>query len=102
MIHNISNIIYYAHKKTKMLEEFERRFKEAEKPIQEIYSPDKIKLLHKNCITEFEKLLEEIQYIECDDNESAIILRGAITIALILPLEKEGLSTKIIEEIISE
>lgn len=99
-MHDISKVNYYISRKKKMLDEFEVKFEYAKKTLEKIYTEEKIEFLRKSCLSEFNNLVEEIPHFEDKSSNSELILQGAITISIILPLEREGLSNKIIEKII--
>lgn len=92
---------YYLRNKKKMIREFEKMFKGASKSLEEYYTQEKINSIHKNCSEQYNLLLKELPFIGGDENKDTInLIMGAISISLIVPLEKEGLSQRQIGKVI--
>ncbi len=96
-----NNKNYYLEIKAKMMKDFDKMFKCTKQALKQHFDPAKIDKLYEEGKAEYTSLLPQLPYIGGHKNKATMnLVGGAIILAVIRPLEREGLTTSEIGKIV--
>ena len=91
---------FYMRKKPKLIKDFDSRLDIAKELIAKYIEESKIDVLYEQMRNKFETIIPELQFIGGGRNPfTMMLIEGAMTLAMCLELEKEGLKFRDIAEI---
>ena len=96
-----NNKNYYVEIKDKMIKDFDKMFQCTRQALEQHFNQSKIEQLYQASKEEFINLLPQVPYIGGLKNKLTMnLIGGAIVLAVIKPLEKEGLTIREIGKVI--